>query len=408
MSLAIEELLREAPPSPEAIDRFFEEHEFPIVESRKPPAGQASPDAAATGLGPGRRGRSRALASCAVTFVYRGAADAVRLQHFVYGLETSQPFARVDGTDLWHLTLDLPRDSHVQYKLSVQKGDQQRWIVDPLNPEHAHDPFGVNSLVHTEGAGRPAWSQPDADVRPGSLEETSFDSAAFGGERRVRVYLPARIRPTRLYPLLMVHDGSDYLRFSDLKTVLDNLIHRHEVAPMIVALIDSGDRLNEYADDPRHARFLTEDLVPFFEEKYPILGEPAARGLMGASFGAVASLACAWRYPGFYGRLLLQSGSFAFSDIGHHRRSETFDPVAKFVNAFRADPGRPSEKVFMSCGMYESLIYENRSMRPVLQDTGMEVLYREARDGHTWTNWRNRLRKGLSWLFPGPLWMIYE
>ena len=38
------------------------------------------------------------------------------------------------------------------------------------------------------------------------------------------------------------------------------------------------------------------------------------------SFGAVAALSCAWRYPGFYGRLLLQSGSFAFTDIGQHRR----------------------------------------------------------------------------------------
>ena len=34
---------------------------------------------------------------------------------------------------------------------------------------------------------------------------------------------------------------------------------------------------------------------------------------MGASFGAVASLAAAWRHQGFFGRLLLQSGSFVFT-----------------------------------------------------------------------------------------------
>ncbi len=28
--------------------------------------------------------------------------------------------------------------------------------------------------------------------------------------------------------------------------------------------------------------------------------------------------------------------------------------------------------------------------------------------GHNWENWRDRLREGLSWLFPGPLWMVYE
>ena len=29
-------------------------------------------------------------------------------------------------------------------------------------------------------------------------------------------------------------------------------------------------------------------------------------------------------------------------------------------------------------------------------------------DGHNWENWRDRLREGLSWLFPGPFWFIYE
>ena len=129
---------------------------------------------------------------------------------------------------------------------------------------------------------------------------------------------------------------------------------------------------------------------------------------MGASFGAVASLSCAWRHPGFWGRLLLQSGSFAFTDIGPHHRGPVFDPVVEFVNAFRKNPGRPSDQVFVSCGTYESLIYENRSMVPLLQQTGMDVRYVEARDGHNWENWRDRLREGLSWLFPGPLWMVYE
>ena len=148
--------------------------------------------------------------------------------------------------------------------------------------------------------------------------------------------------------------------------------------------------------------------MPELEKRYPVGGQPLRRALMGASFGGVASLSCAWRYPGFYGRMLLQSGSFAFTDIGPNQRGPTFDPVVKFMNAFREKPGRPSEKVFVSCGTYESLIYENRSLVPLLQSTGMDVRYVEARDGHNWINWRDRLREGLSWLFPGPLWMVYE
>lgn len=378
MTLAIDQLLAGGTPSQEAIDRFLDEHHCPIVEDNF------------------------------VTFVYRGDADGVRLQHFIFGLETSQPFHRVDGTDLWHLTLEIPRRSNVQYKLNVQHGSDHRWILDPRNPRRALDPFGANSVVRTAGTERPEWSYRDPESRPGELHEVSLYSEAFGEMRQARVYLPARFRRSRRYPLLIVHDGSDYVRYSDFKTVLDNLIHRLEVAPMVVALTDAAERLEEYPDNPAHARFLTEELVPLVEKEFPVRNEPHARGLMGASFGAVACLSCAWRNPGFYGRLLLQSGSFAFTDIGESHRGPTFDPVVEFVNAFRRDPGRPSEKVFVSCGTYESLIYENRSLVPLLQQTGMEVRYVEARDGHNWENWRDRLRGGLSWLFPGPLWFVYE
>jgi enterochelin esterase-like enzyme len=144
------------------------------------------------------------------------------------------------------------------------------------------------------------------------------------------------------------------------------------------------------------------------QAKFPLYEAPASRCLMGASFGGVAALATAWRYPGTFGRLLLQSGSFAFTDIGESKRGPTFAKVVDFINAFRDAPGKPSEKVYLSCGTYESLIYENRTMVPVLQATGMDVRYEEARDGHNWENWRDRLRSGLSWLFPGPLWMVYE
>ena len=224
----------------------------------------------------------------------------------------------------------------------------------------------------------------------------------------MRVYLPARFRRTRRYPLLVVHDAGDYLRYAALRTVLDNLIHRGLVPEFVVAFCDPGDRLAEYADDERHARFVAEELVPYLESHLPLIGGRDARCLGGASFGAVAALSTAWRHPDVWGRLLLQSGSFAFSDIGEHGRGPVFDPVADFVNEFRERPGRPAEKVFVSCGIYESLIYENRSLVPLLQSTAMQVRYVEARDGHNWDNWRDRLREGLSWLFPGPLWMVYE
>jgi len=378
VTLAIQELRRRRRVSPDELESFLRAHAFPLVEGQT------------------------------VTFVWRGEAERVALRHWIYGLPSSQPLRRIDGSDLWFLSIDLPLGSRVEYKFEIQRSGHLELVTDPLNTHVATDPMGTNSVVHAPGYEVPDYTYFDPEARPGSVETIVLASTAFGEPRPVHVYLPARFRPTRRYALLVVHDGADFLRFAGLKTVLDNLIHRLEIPPLIAALTDSPRRLVEYADDPRHAEFLAGELVPLMEQRYPLARTRDARCLLGASFGAVASLSAAWRHPGVFGNLALLSGSFAFTDIGAHDRGPVFDPVVEFVNAFRANPGRPSERIYLACGIYESLIYYNRSLYPLLQSTGMSVRFSEVRDGHNWENWRDRLREGLSWLFPGPLWMVYE
>jgi enterochelin esterase-like enzyme len=377
-SPAIEALRAGGPLTPAGIDAFLAARRIPVIEDTR------------------------------ATFLWRGEADSVHLLHMIYGLPTHQPFTRLPGSDLWYLTLELPARSRVEYKIEVTRAGETALIEDPLNPLKTRDPFGTNSVVQGDGYRTPDWVAPDPEARPGTLEELVVPSEGLKRDVRVSLYLPARFRRTRRYPLLLVHDGGDFLAYGGMRTVLDNLIHRLDVAEMLVAFLHAGERLVEYADHPGHARFLAEELTPRLERDWPLIGEPAARGLMGASFGALASLSAAVRHPRRFDRLMLLSGSFAFTDIGPSRRGPAFEPVVNFVNAYRRAPVKVAEQVFLSCGIYESLIYENRSMLPLLQATGMEVRYVEARDGHNWENWRDRLREGLSWLFPGPQWLVYE
>ncbi len=378
MNLALRRLLRKGDPSNEEIDAFIAESEFPLVDEND------------------------------VTFVFRGEAEAVYLRCWISGLDAAQPFQKLGETGLWAATIELPRGSRIEYKFDVVRNGHGELILDPLNPVIARDPFGANSVCQAYGYERPEWTEIDPEARTGTVEATEIESATFKGTREASVYLPARFRRNRQYPLLIVHDGLDYLNFADLKVVLDNLIHALEIPQMIVAMIQSPDRLKEYGADDRHASFVAEELLPHLLDRYPLVDEPDARCVMGASFGGVASLHTAWRHPGVFGRLLLQSGSFAFSDIGRHQRGPVFDPVAEFMNEFRETPGCPAERIYMSCGIYESLIYENRSLVLKLQAQGIDVRFEEARDAHNWENWRDRLRSGLSWLFPGPQWMVYE
>jgi enterochelin esterase family protein len=377
--LAINRLRDRRPLDAAAVDRFLARHEMPIVEGRR------------------------------CTFVYRGDADEVFLVHRIFELPDHLPMRRLRGTDLWYAILELPEGSRVEYQLEVVRGGQRQRINDPLNPRLAHSPMGSSSVCYAQGYQVPDWVKPDPDARAGSLVDMVVPSRALRRDCPVTLYLPARFRRTGRYPLLIVHDGADYLRFAAATTVLDNLIHRLDVAPVVAAFVYPGDRLTEYANSAAHARYLTAELLPRLEAELPLAGTPSGRALMGSSFGAVAALSTAYRHPEVYGSLLLQSGSFLFTDIGHdHGGGPRFEPVVRFVNRYRAAPRRVADRMFVSCGVYEPLIVPNRSMVPVFEAAGMAVRYVEARDGHSWENWRDRLREGLSWIFPGPQKYVYE
>jgi len=333
----------------------------------------------------------------------------VFLIHRIFGLPDHLPLRRLHGTDLWYVVVELPEGSRVEYQLEVARGGQRERINDPLNPHLAHSPVGSSSVCYAYGHEIPDWTLPDPEARPGSLTDMVVPSRALRRNCAVTLYLPARFRRTARYPLLIVHDGGDFLQYASAKTVLDNLIHRLDVAEIVAAFTYPGDRLAEYANSAAHARYLTAELLPRLEAELPLVAKPSGRCLLGSSFGAIASLSTAYRHPDVYGSLMLQSGSFVFTDIGHdHGGGPAFEPVVRFINRYRAAPRRVADRLFLSCGVFEPLIVPNRSMVPVFEAAGMAVRYVEARDGHSWENWRDRWRDGLSWIFPGPQKFFYE
>jgi enterochelin esterase-like enzyme len=377
--LAINRLL-ERPVDEDRARRFVAKHGSPIVEG------------------------SRA------TFLWVGEADEVLVRHRVQGLPDPLPLRRIPETSLWHASIDMPPESRVEYQFDIVRGEhRESHLNDPLNARLAHGPFGTSSVCAAVGYQVPEWTLPDLEARSGELVEEVLHSKALRRQVRFRVYVPARFVPLVQHPLLVVHDGGDYLEYASMKTVLDNLIHRGEIADLVVAFISPGNRLVEYANHAPHARFVARELVPHLSERYPLLDVPGGRTLMGSSFGGIASLSTAVRYPDVFGSLLLQSASMVFTDIAFdHGGGAVFDPVVKFVNDYRARPRRVTDRIYQSCGMYEPLITPNRSMATVFREADMEVRYREARDGHNWENWRDRLREALTWLHPGDQRFVFE
>jgi enterochelin esterase family protein len=344
----------------------------------------------------------------AATFVYRGEADAVYLRRWIRGATDGMPLERLDDTDLWHLRLSVPKGARLEYKFDVVRKGAGAWINDPLNPEVATDPFGANSVYRAFGYVTPAWSQRDPSAPTGRIDTLRVPSKAFDEERLVRVYLPAGFAEDRRYPVLIVHDGDDFVAHAGLATILDNLIHRGDISPVIAALTQARDRIAEYTGGSRHEDFVAEDLLPALRARLPACEDPAGVVLVGASLGAVGSLSTAWRHAGTVGGLILLSGSFIFDRGLLRERDALFARNADFVDRMREEPRDLPRRIFVSCGIYEGLIGQNRALVDFLRQRGRAVRFREPRDAHHWQNWRDQLRAGLMWTLPAPRPVRYE
>ncbi len=365
---AVARLVAGGPPDGRAAAAFVAGHEFPLVE-------------------PG-----------AATFAWRGAADHVHLLRWIHAGADRQPFGRLPGTDLWLLRLPVENEGRFEYKLAVGRGGHEELMLDPLNPVRAGDPFGENSVCRTAGYARPDWTLVRG-APSGHIESIEIASAAFGERRTERVYLPAGYDPAQPHPLLVVHDGIDYLTYAELGVALDNLIDAGDLPPLVAALIQTGDRPGQYDGDRRHARYVARELLPALEARYALSQRPRERLLMGASLGAVASLSTAFRYPGVFGGLVLKSGSFILDAERLARRPHSvFFRIERLVRAMRRARQRPAERVFVSTGELEGLAGENRALASFLRERGVDVLFRSVWDGHHWHNWRDQLREGLRWV----------
>ena len=358
---APEELSELAGASPEEVERFIAEQSFPLVA-------------------PGR-----------ATFLYRGEAQAVSLRPMIAGFPGPHQFHRLNGHDLWWLGLHLPDGARLEYKLEILADHHAEWVNDPLNPLTTTNPFGTNSVCRAHGYQVPDFAQIHEGTPTGDFVDIWVPSA-MGDERKLTVYQPAAFAGEGELPLIFVHDGGDYLTYGSTALVLDNLINWGRIPPVLVAFSWPGERLLEYAANPSHADFVVKEAFPVLEERYRI---SRTRVLAGASLGAVAALHTAWRHPGAFTGLILQSGTFAQTP-GWGVAQGILGPIAALLH--RLEPSALPPKVFVSCGTYERMIGENRFMAERLRRAGLSVKYEESRDGHTWEAWRDRLQDALTWV----------
>ena len=262
--------------------------------------------------------------------------------------------------------------------------------------------------------------------RPDSIDgnlrlHRRFRSRVLGNRRDVVVWLPPGCDGRkRRHPVIYFQDGQNI--FDPLTAFLGNAWHAGRTAaelirageiepPIMVGIYNTGfARMNEYAPTRgefsgwagekcrsrglarRYAKFVTEEVKPFIDARYPTLPGREHTAVVGSSMGGLVSLYVALWHPRVFGAAGLLSPSVWWDD----------GAPARFV---RARKKKPPVRLWLDTGTAEPGWEKARAFREVLVERG----WREGRDlsycedegaAHNEAAWAARTGPLLRWLLP--------
>jgi enterochelin esterase-like enzyme len=318
----------------------------------------------------------------------------VRLLADLLKREPPRSFSRAGPGAEWELRLPAPPADRVEYQLELQyRNGRTELVCDPAVPR-TPGPFGDKSVLELPGYRTPDWLDDD-EAPAGPVKPLALRSRLLHGEVRGLLWSPAGADPAAPLPLLVVHDGPEFARYSALVRMLDSAAAEHELPPMRTALLGpvAGQRDEHYSASGRYASALERELLPRLTELAPAPADRESRVGMGASLGALAMLHAHRVRPGTFGGLFLQSGSYFRARFDRHERDfPRFDRIARFVGTvLRADEWPDAIPVGMTCGTVEENAANNQAVFAALARQGYSVDLREVRDTHNWVAWRDSL-----------------
>ena len=322
-----------------------------------------------------------------VYFVYRGNASRVQAPGDMSGWDTLHTsLSLLSTTNLWYEKKNFESDARLDYKF-VLNGNN--WILDPRNPNQVTGGLGPNSEVRMPGYVAAPEFQYYAGIPHGTLKDTTIFSTNMGNSRLVRVYLPPTYATTTdSFPVILFHDGTDYITLGSTANILDYCIAHNLCQPVIGVFVPPVNRQPEYAGTliNQFSAFVVNELIPYIDAHYRTRRDPHFRATMGSSDGGNISLFLAVNHPEVFGNVAAQSSDIISNISGKVQSSAKLDL-----------------KLYLDLGTYDIdvLIPLVHNFIPVLHSKGYDYLYYEYHEGHSWGNWRAHIDNALEYFFPG-------
>ena len=198
-------------------------------------------------------------------------------------------------------------------------------------------------------------SQRQEGVPKGTVTKWTWESKIFEGTTRdCWTYVPAQYDPAKPTAVMVFQDGGGYQNETGgyrVPVVLDNLIHKKELPPIIGIFIQPGtfpaknpnekprsNRSFEYDSlGDQYARFLIDEILPEVGKTLNLTKDPAQRAIGGASSGGICAWTVAWERPDAFRKVLSHVGSFANIRGGHDCQAKIRKTEPKPIRVFLQD-----------------------------------------------------------------------
>ena len=344
---------------------------------------------------------------------------------------------RIKNTNIYYKTFKVLNGTRAIYTISKNNSllyggfyenlmtNWQTCSPDPFNPKRFIQRYrreGVHfeieySVLEMPDAKPRRWTLPNKNIFPGKVEEIDFYSKILNMDRKIWVYTPQDFNiKVGLYHFLVVFDGKAFLEFTQTPMILDNLQAKNKIPPVIAIYIHNysgfqrGKDLNCY---PPFAEFITKELVPWARKNYQISSNPTHLVAIGSSSGGLTASFIGYKYPETFGKILSQSGYYAWypGNIWFQRNLHFYGK--DFVHWWTEEDEKEEEwltKQFLRCDKLTLKFFVNvgnletrairwvRNFREMLQKKGYTYYYEEYPGGHEYVAWREHLPEGLIYL----------
>ena len=292
---------------------------------------------------------------------------------------------RIDGTDWSYLESSVFTNARAEYVLLFPTDARP----DPLNPRTVAAFAGPRSEVRM-----PQWvPQPElddlTDVPVGTVVAETLTSKALGGARRVWFYTPPGYETSQdWYPVVFVLDGGNYVERMRAPAILDRLIARKSIEPVVAVFVEPGERQEEYSRNPRWRAFMATELVPLVDKRFRTFPAPEKRVVLGSSFSAYGAVDLAVEYPSVFGLCAALA-------------PPTQTPTV-ITNQSKGRDAIRAVKFFVLAGTYDTMANGGRKLRTALDLGTGAVTYVEVPEGHSTETFRGHLDDALKALL-GPV-----